>query len=93
MEIPLSETDANTNPIIPIGANWMMPPTILFTAFAKSFKITLVVSLATILRAIPKTTDQKSIPRYCPFDINSTGFENTPRIILDIISVRLPGAA
>lgn len=90
--IPLSDTDVNTKPITPNGAHWIIPLTIIVTESAQSVKTFLVLSLATALRAMPNTIDQKRIPRYCPSESRWIGLENIPKIRVYIISPNPPGA-
>lgn len=91
MPNPLSETDVNTNPIIPIGAHWIIPRTTFVTALAQSVKTSLVVLLAMIFRARPNTIDQNRIPKYSPSAKHFIGFENIVKSIFSIISPRPPG--
>ena len=90
--IPLSETEVKTSPITPIGANCIIPLTIMVRAFAKSSIIFFVLSLATILRAIPNTKDQNRIPRYSPSVNDFIGFEKIVVSMFVRISSRPLGA-
>ena len=63
ISIPLSETDVNTRPKIPKGANWMIQRTTVEMASAKSATASKVVGEASCLSARPITIAQKSTPR------------------------------
>ena len=56
-------------------------------SFSKSF----VVSLATILKAIPMIIDQNNIPRYSPSDNDFSGLEKIFKSISPNISASPPG--
>ena len=72
IERPLVETLSKTIPQIPNGAKLMIQRTAVDTASEMSFRACFVVSLA-FLDARPRTTAQKRIPMYLPWEIASIG--------------------
>ena len=59
---PLCDTDVNTKPIIPNGANWMIHFTVLVITSEKLCIMSIVCSLAFIFNAKPNRMDQNRIP-------------------------------
>ncbi len=59
---PLSDTEVNTNPRMPKGANWITHLTVREMTSEISCMMLMVAGLAFIFNARPKTTAQNKIP-------------------------------